>query len=615
MSIPPRFVDELRDRLTLSEVVGKRVKISRAGREYKACCPFHREKSPSFYINDDKQFYHCFGCGAHGDVVGFVMQHDNLSFIEAVETLASQAGLQVPKQSPQAIEKARTEKSLHALLEASCQWFEARLYEAKNREVLEYLTKRGLSEETIACFRLGYAPDDESSLKKYLLDQGFTEQQMIETAVLRESQKGRGSYAFFRDRVMFPVCDMRGRVIAFSGRVLPEHLRPQKNPDYKPAKYMNSTDTPVFHKGQVLYAQQLARAAATDHTLVVVEGQMDVIACHQAGVTGAVAPLGTALTEDQISILWKMIPSDRKEPVLCFDGDSAGYRAAVRAADRVLPLLKANQSIRIAFLPEGEDPDTFISSRGLKAFQQKIDTALSLQDFLWTHHTTGQRFDTAENRAGLSVLLDGLAAKIQDGQVQYHYKQAFREKSRSLFNGSKFQTKGRAGPVSSPVNLPPIRRQVGIIPQILLLTILNHPYLYAHFADHFMQLQPEDPEFLPLFEEIFNFVSHQEGETLDREGLRRHLDSSGLAETANKLTQMGIYMHAGFARPGVDPETALQGFRDLWESWERNRLADDIRAAQTLLRISPTAENENRMLALQQMQMQMQMNMTQDLPD
>ena len=602
MSIPPRFLEDLRDRVTLSEIVGRRVKLTRSNREFKGCCPFHHEKTPSFYVNDDKQFYHCFGCGAHGDAIGFLMQNDNLSFIEAIETLATQAGMQVPQQSPREIEKAKFEKSLHSLLDETCQWFEARLREGKNREVLEYLTKRGLSEETISSFRLGYAPEDDQALRKFLKEKGYTDAQMIEASVLRASQTGREPYGFFRDRVMFPVADMRGRIVAFSGRVLPEHIRPLRDPTKKPPKYINSTDTPLFHKGRMLYAQQHARAAATDHPLVVVEGQMDVIACNQAGVKGAVAPLGTALTEEQISVLWKMIPHERKEPILCFDGDNAGYRAAVRAAERVLPLLKANQSVKIAFLPEGEDPDTFISSRGLSSFEAKLSNALSLMDFIWAHHTGSENFATPEARAGLSLLLDGLTAKIQDAQVQYHYKQAFREKTRKLF-GPVFEPKaGFKKPGVRAVTLPPVRRQQDMVPQFILTAMINHPFLYAHFADQFAGLNVPDPETGRIFEVLLDLFMQEDTETLDKQALNDHLDRAGLTDTVLKLTHERVYLHAGFCRPDVDPEIALQGLKDLWDNWEKSRLTDDIQAAKAVFKLSMTPENESRMIALQHLQ-------------
>ena len=370
MYISPRFMAELRDRLTLSEIVGRRVKLTRAGREFKGCCPFHNEKTPSFYVNDDKQFYHCFGCGAHGDAVGFVMQNSNISFIEAVEMLAGEAGLEVPQQTPQEIQKAKQQKDLYDLMEAATQFFEEKLYRPAGKEALQYLQQRGVKEDSLSSFRIGFAPDDAQALYRHLRKEGYSEEQMIESSLIRPSKKGGDPYAFFRERVMFPVTDRRGRVVAYGGRILPDHLRAPDRGSFKPPKYMNSSDTPLFHKGRMLYGESHARQAASDGELViVVEGYLDVIACFEAGWRGAVAPLGTAMTEDQIASLWKMIPDDRKVPVLCFDGDEAGRRAAARACERILPLLKPNHSARIAFLPEGQDPDSLIKAQGKKAFE------------------------------------------------------------------------------------------------------------------------------------------------------------------------------------------------------------------------------------------------------
>ena len=321
MSIPPRFLDEIRNRLTLSDIIGRRISVKRAGREHKACCPFHKEKTPSFTINDDKQFYHCFGCGAHGDVIGFVMQHDNLSFMDAVEMLSADAGLQMPKPDPQAIQKAKKEKGLHELMDEATRWMSEQMVSASHKDVLDYVENRGMNEEIRNCFRLGYAPTDGQALRKFLTDKDFTDAQMLEVGLLKESTRGGDPYIFFRDRVMFPVADRRGRVVAFGGRILPEHIRPQNpNSDFTPPKYINTSDTTLFDKGRMLYAEGLARQAAREgHTVLVTEGYMDVIACHKAGFKGAVAPMGTALTEEQIISLWSMIPEGEKSPEKSYD--------------------------------------------------------------------------------------------------------------------------------------------------------------------------------------------------------------------------------------------------------------------------------------------------------
>lgn len=610
MSISPRFLEDLRDRLTLSEVIASRIKLTRAGREFKACCPFHSEKSPSFYVNDDKQFFHCFGCGAHGDVLGFVMRHDNLSFIEGVEQLAQKAGLQMPRQTFQDVEQSRKDKSLFALCEDTAKFFEAQLALPANHVILDYMLKRKLSADTLASFRIGYAPADEQALRQYLGKLDYTDAQMIEAGVLKASTKeGRPPYAFFRDRVMFPVTDPRGRVIAFGGRVLPEHIRPLRDPTNKPPKYINSADTPLFHKGRLVYAQQHARLAANDHPIIVVEGYMDAIACHQAGFRGAVAPLGTALTEEQIMVLWKMIPHDRKEPVLCFDGDAAGYRAAVRAVDRVLPLLKPDQSVRFAFLPEGDDPDTFIQEQGNDAFKQLITKSISALDFIWTHHTAGQKFDTPETRAGLQARLDEISSRVPDSQLQYHYKQAFRDKTRALFGGTftnKVAKGGKfAAPLAPKVVLPPLskKRSSDLVPQVLLLTLINHPGIYPSIHEQFHQLDAGQPELQRVYDALHDLFEGLEPEALDRQAVLGHITALGLADIVDRLASERLYIHAGFARPDADPEKVLEGWKSFWGQWDNGRLREDIDAALAALRASLTPENEDRIRALQQIQM------------
>lgn len=607
MSFSPRFTQDLRDRLTLSEIIGRRVKLVRAGREFKGCCPFHREKSPSFYVNDEKQFYHCFGCGAHGDAVGFVMQHDNLSFPEAIELLATQAGMEVPKQSVADKEYSKKEKSLYALCDETAKWFESQLHDAKNRDVFSYISGRGLSTETLNAFRIGYAPSDDQSLRKFLFAQGYTDAQMIEAGVLKVSATaGREPYSFFRDRIIFPVTDMRGRVVAFGGRVLPEHMRPPQKTDFKPPKYINSADTPLFHKGRTLYAGQHARVAAKDNPLIVVEGYMDVIACHQAGFRGAVAPLGTALTEEQISLLWKMIPSDEKEPVLCFDGDEAGYRAAYRATERILPLLKPQQSVRIAFLPEGEDPDTYIRVKGRAAFETLIRQARPLVDFLWAHHIAGKEFNTPESRAGLSARMDGLATQIPDAQLQYHYKQMFRDKLRSLLGHNWKDRKDFKSKTNTAIQLPVPTKQKAdyIIPQIMLLTILNYPQIYSFVADEFHRLEISDPELNRIYHLAADILENNLGEeedNLDSLTLLHHLKQQGATEILDDfLTQERLYIHAGFARTGQPEELVVEGWKSLWNQWHKSIMMADVMAARLVLAQNMTPENEARMMALKQ---------------
>ncbi|HLJ63670.1 MAG TPA: DNA primase, partial [Stellaceae bacterium] len=343
MSFPPAFLDELRRRLSLAERVGRRVKLIRRGREFIGLCPFHNEKTPSFSVVEEKEFYHCFGCGAHGDIISFCMQTESLSFPEAVETLARQAGLDLPKPDPEARARFEARVSLQQAIEAACVFFEERLASAQGAPARAYLERRGLDPATITRFRLGYAPEGRQALKR-ALGEKFPDSMLIEAGLIRKGEDG-ASFDYFHHRVMFPISDRRGEIIAFGARTLG---------DGQP-KYLNSPETPLFQKGQVLYGLATARAAAARQPqAIVTEGYLDVIALQRAGFTTAVAPLGTALGEAQLAELWRMAP----EPVLCFDGDAAGERAAARALERALPLLKPGFSLRFASLPAGEDPDT-----------------------------------------------------------------------------------------------------------------------------------------------------------------------------------------------------------------------------------------------------------------
>ena len=434
MSFPKAFLQELKLRLPLSQVIGRRVTLRRAGREFKACCPFHEEKTPSFTVNDDKQFYHCFGCGAHGDVIGFVMQHQNLSFTDAVTQLAAEAGMPVPHQRPQEIVQARHEQRLYALLEDTAGWFHERLADPASRHALRYLVQRGVSADQIATFRLGYAPPDGRLLRRYLLERGYHEADMLAAGALVRSSRTSRVYCPFRDRIIFPVADRRGRVMAFGGRLLPEPLRAPDHGSHPPPKYLNSSDTPLFDKGRMLYGEPQAREALGQaRPLLVVEGYTDVLACHKAGFPAAVAPLGTALTAEQILLLWQMLPDTPKVPVLCFDGDAAGERAARAACEKVLPLLRPHHSVRVAMLPPGDDPDTLLATRGRAAFASVLERALPLDQYLWRLHTAGQRFETPEARAGLEAGLHAAAASIQDETVRRYYLEALEAKLRHFF--------------------------------------------------------------------------------------------------------------------------------------------------------------------------------------
>lgn len=579
MTIPPRFKEELRTRLTLSDIIGRKVRLTRAGREFKGCCPFHNEKTPSFTVNDDKQFYHCFGCGAHGDVIGFVMQHDNLSFVEAIETLAAEAGMQVPKASPQEVERAKKAKSLFTLMEEATCWMEAQLRAPENKEAYRYITERGNSEKDLNNFRVGFAPADGQALRKVLQAQGYTDKDMIEAGVLRPSKNGREPYAFFRERIMFPVPDRRGRVIAFGGRILPDHLLAPNTGDYTPAKYMNSSDTPLFNKGGMLYGEPRARQAAIEgQPVLVVEGYIDVMACAKAGFDGAVAPMGTALTEEQIMVLWRMIPSENKTPVLCFDGDEAGRRAAARACDKILPLLKPDHSARFAFLPEGQDPDSLINSGGQKAFESVISSAMPLVEFMWAYHTAGQKFETPEERAGLSKKLETEASRIPDRDVQHYYQRAFRDKIYRAFGRQAApqmayakNTKKQGGNASIALRHVSYKSDEAK----LLVALLNHPSIFEVFEEEIGLLEIKDDRLDKLRQKILSIII--ENPELEATNLHQRLAGEGFEAELRGLLDNDQYWNYRFISPIASFEEVCEGWRNGYNVLQQHRAMQEQR--------------------------------------
>ncbi|WP_447761469.1 DNA primase [Sphingopyxis panaciterrae] len=417
MSLTPQWLDELRSRVTLSTLIGRTVKVTRAGREYKACCPFHNEKTPSFTINDEKGFYHCFGCSAHGDAIRWMTDQRGLSFMDAVKELAAEAGMEVPAADPRAAKKAEEQASLRDVVQGAADWFTQQLGSSNGAPAREYLTKRGISDATRTAFGFGLAPDSRSALKEAL--KKFPTAMLVESGMLI-AVDDKEPYDRFRGRLMIPIRDARGRVIAFGGRILG---------DGEP-KYLNSPDTPLFDKGRVLYNLDKASPASRQtNRIIVVEGYMDVIALAEAGIADAVAPLGTALTEAQLGLIWRMVPV----PVLCFDGDAAGQKAAMRAAMRALPLLRPGFSLAFATLPPGQDPDDIVRARGADGFTALLEDVQPLVERLWAHEVAAGPLATPEERAALKTRVLGHADEIQDADVRHHYREAFRERLDTLF--------------------------------------------------------------------------------------------------------------------------------------------------------------------------------------
>ncbi|NBB51792.1 DNA primase, partial [Rhizobium sp. CRIBSB] len=424
MRFDDRFIEELKARLRPSDIIGRTVKLKRQGREYVGLSPFSKEKSPSFFVNDDKGFFHDFSSGKHGDVISFLQETERLSFVEAVSRLAAEAGMALPAEDPQSAEREEKRKGLTDWMDLAQKWFAANLRRSVGKAARDYLERRGLPEDQWDRFGLGYAPNDREGLKSALVQRGARPGDLVETGMLIAPEGGGTPYDRFRDRLMFPILDARGRIVSFGGRAM--------NPDDR-AKYLNGPESPLFHKGATLYGLPEARrilgaASRGEQGIVVVEGYMDVIACHRAGLP-AVAPMGTALTEDQMGVLWRV----SAEPVLCFDGDAAGRRAAFRAVERSLPLLKPGRSFRFALLEGGQDPDDILRDKGAPALRQAVGQTRPFVDVLFQREVEAEPLDTPERRAGLKSRLRHAASAIQDGDLADQYRQALFERFDGLF--------------------------------------------------------------------------------------------------------------------------------------------------------------------------------------
>lgn len=407
--LSPQWLDQLRSRITLSTLIGRSTRLQKAGREHKGCCPFHNEKSPSFTVNDEKGFYHCFGCGAHGDAIRWMTDHQGLPFMDAVKELAAETGMDVPAPDPRAAKAAEKRDSLHDVMAAAQAWFVHNLSSAEGETARAYLAKRGFDARTVQRFGFGYAPEGRQALKEAL---GRFPEPMLMEGGLRIEVEGRDPYDRFRGRLMLPIEDARGRVIAFGGRILASGKTDAP-------KYLNSPDTPLFDKGRTLYnLHRAAPAARQSGQMIVVEGYMDVIALAAVGIEECVAPLGTALTEHQIELLWRHVET----PILCFDGDAAGQRAAMRAISRTLPLLRPAHSLRIVRLPEGMDPDDLVKARGKRGMEDLLASAQSLVDALWEFESNAQPLHTPEDKAGLKARLLSHVEAIQHPDIAGLYR-------------------------------------------------------------------------------------------------------------------------------------------------------------------------------------------------
>lgn len=606
MRFTPEFLDELRARLPVSEVVGRRVKLKKAGREWKGLSPFQQEKTPSFFVNDQKQAWFDFSSGLNGNIFDFLMKTEGVTFPEAVERLAAMAGVSLPAATPDAARQAQHRRTLHDVMELAAKFFADTLASRGGAKARGYLADRGISPATQLQFRMGYAPPDRFALKEHLGAQGISTEDMVEAGLLVSGEDKPVPFDRFRDRVMFPITDARGRVIAFGGRALEKDV---------PAKYLNSPETPLFHKGDNLYNLFTARQAAHDGAqLIVVEGYVDVIAMVTSGFPGAVAPLGTALTENQLGLLWKMVD----EPILCFDGDRAGQKAAYRAADIALPQLKPGKSLRIALLPEGQDPDDLARSGGRAAIEDVIAAARPLADMIWSREIEGGNFNTPERRAALEARIGELTNGIRDEVVRRYYRQDLQERLQRSFapeggrggygrggygnrgsfgggrggesprqfaprgpaQGGRFGAKGGASPgisrgpyqAASPqlANSPIMRGQRSAISRseaLILQSLINHPWLLHDHLEEVAALELAHPEAHKLRAAIIAAFAHDHHHSPDAEEqaekMRSDLEAGGLSNIIQRV-ERGITTQAVWgAQIGAAREDVLSTWRQL----------------------------------------------------
>ncbi len=610
MSLSRSFLEEIKNRIPVSDIVGRKVKLTRRGREFVGLSPFKNERTPSFTVNDEKQFYHCFATSKHGSVFDFLMETEGLSFIEAVERLASEAHLSMPARDPQMAEKEKKKLALGDVTQAAAIWFCAQLKGASGREALAYLEKRGLSYELIKSFGIGYAPGQKNALNRFLREKGFSQEQIIESGMAltleHDDANRRDVIDRFRDRVMFPIADIRGRIIAFGGRALSANAK---------AKYLNSPETPLFHKGHILFNFDKARQFAYEEKAVLVcEGYMDVIGLARGGFHHAVAPLGTAVTEQQIDLLWRLAP----EPIMCLDGDEAGLRAAYRVIDRVLPMLKPGFSLRFVVLPSGKDPDDIVHEGGRGMMADLLGKAAPLVDMLWERELSFAPHDTPERRAALTQRLRTTVRQIQNSDVRKFYDEDIKQRINALFaphkqfqlgktqrgNAGFFKDKQRRYSTSQHASIEARRSALArgtdrLAPReaMLVLTVLRHPKALLKELDRFESIKFVTSSLDKLRFALSDAINNQN--LLDTEALKTHLHSVGHSDLITRLEKLPDARLLGFVREDSNPDDVRRGWLDVLELQHKlTVLAAERREIERDLGTQTTQENFERLTAI-----------------
>lgn len=606
MKFPPSVLEEIKARLPVSAVVGKRVRLAKAGREWKGLSPFNAEKTPSFFVNDQKGSFFDFSSGKNGDIFKFVMETEGLTFPEAVEKLASEAGVALPKASFESQAQEERRKGLHEVVEIAARFFEAELQTERGGLARRYLAGRGLEGKAREHFRIGYAPHDRFALRDHLAAKGVGAELMIEAGLLVHGEEIAVPYDRFRDRIMFPIHDARGRVIAFGGRAMSAEVS---------AKYLNSPETPLFHKGALLFNHHNARKAAHDTgQVIVVEGYVDVIAMTLSGFPQVVAPLGTALTEDQLGLLWRMAD----EPVICLDGDKAGRKAASRAIDLALPMLEPGKSLAFALLPEGQDPDDLARSGGKQAIAEVLGAAKPFVDMLWAREFEASQLDTPERRAAFERRLKEPLGQIRDEATRRHYRLEIDERLGQLFAAAApaprnerrpgFSGGGRGagrsgfGAAAARLNLPlrasPQLARSALLQRahrenpreaFVLLALASHPGLVLRCVDDIAELALEGPAAERFRQALLDATG--EGD-FDREAFQRRLQQTRVAEAQAALLAVTGPAERLKLLQTADPESVFDSIHQALVLHRRARtLHSELKAAERALADEATEAN------------------------
>ena len=607
MRFPPSFLDAIRARVSISAVVSRSVQWDRRksvpGRgDYWACCPFHAEKTASFHADDRKGRYHCFGCKASGDIFTFLVEKEGLSFPEAVERLAADAGLKMPELTPEEAARERRRSSLYDVMEHAARFFADQLQAAAGAKARGYLADRGLPMAVSQDFGLGYAPPGRYELRTHLADHAIDLDQMVEAGLVVVGDDIAVPRDRFRDRLIFPIRDGRGRVVAFGGRAL--------SPDLQP-KYLNSPETPLFHKGEVLYNLDKARKFAVERSrIIAVEGYMDVIAMSRGGFPETVAPLGTALTPSQLALLWKLAP----EPILCFDGDKAGIAAAHRAIDLALPLLVPGQSLRIAVMPEGQDPDDLLRSLGGEALAAALDTSQPLSEVLWRRALETNDRATPERRARFETELLAQCSTIADAAVRGHYLSDMRRRLRELWQKAPALARPGRRP-RFPARHVAVQRFSGesdVSPELramvatglgaarqrregtIILALINHHELIGDHLDTLCELEFGSPELDSMRRQIIDIAALQEG--LDGRKLRDHLSARGYGAAIVRMEAQAGRLGSWFVLPEAALADAATGLSQMLALYRKTvTLERELKIAERVLAEETTEGNLRRL--------------------